>query len=191
MISRILATTGIIILLSPERSLHIVLLHALCWAHWSSITAKNIYRRWKGLAIIYLNIAWAFTGLCGVILFSLIESVVSEDKHWLRILLQFVNVFCFSSSSIAGAYFRWVQCIPAGLYILWGCAYKVLAWMERVQEKPNCWARWLRYGGSGASRSGISGVYYALVSYSLSWITGLMNCLGWGLKGIKLDSKFT
>lgn len=81
----------------------------------------------EGLGYHYLNIAWAFTGLCGVILFSLIESVVSEDKHWLRILLQFVNVFFFSSSSIAGAYFRWVQCIPAGLYILWGCASKVLA----------------------------------------------------------------
>lgn len=82
----------------------------------------------EGLGHHYLNIAWAFTGLCGVILFSLfIESVVSEDKHWLRILLQFVNVSYFGSSTIAGAYFGWVQCIPAGLYILWGCAYKVLA----------------------------------------------------------------
>lgn len=82
----------------------------------------------EGLGHLYLNIAWALTGLCGVILFSLfIESVVSEDKHWLRILLQFVNVSYFGSSTIAGAYFGWVQCIPAGLYILWGCAYKVLA----------------------------------------------------------------
>lgn len=82
----------------------------------------------EGLGYHYLNIAWAFTGLCGVILFSLlIESVVSEDKHWLRILLQFVNMFFFSSSTIAVDYFRWVQCIPAGLYILWRCAYKVLA----------------------------------------------------------------
>lgn len=81
----------------------------------------------EGLRYRYLNIAWAFAGLCGVILFSLfIESVVSEEKHRLRILLQLVNMFFFSSSTIAGAYFWWV-CIPAGLYILCACGYKVLA----------------------------------------------------------------
>lgn len=82
------------------------------------------------------SILWSFTGLYGVILFSLfIESFVSEEKNRLRIVLQFVNMAFFSSSTLTMTYFRWVQCIAAGLYILCACVYRVLGWGKKVLGK--------------------------------------------------------
>lgn len=82
----------------------------------------------EGIQIYRHVILSTFTGLYGVILFSLfIEPVVSEKKHWLRFSLQFVNMSFFGSSTIVGFYFFiWDQCIAAGLYILCACACRVL-----------------------------------------------------------------
>lgn len=193
MIPRILATTGIIILLSPERSLHIALLHALCWACSSSITAKNIYRRWKDLAIIISILHGHLPGYA-VSSFSRCSSSQLFQKTSIGFEFSCNSSTCFTLAvqQLLGLIFDGSNAFPLGSISCGVVPIRCLsAWMERVQGKPNCRARWLRYGGSGASRSGISGVYYALVSYFPSWITGLMNCSGWGLKGIKLDSKFT
>lgn len=96
----------------------------------------------EGIQIYRHVILSTFTGLYGVILFSLfIEPVVSEEKHWLRFSLQFVNMSFFGSSTIVGFYFFiWDQCIAAGLYILCACACRVLGWAKRAKGTPTCWA---------------------------------------------------
>lgn len=168
MISRILATTGIIILLSPERSLHIALLHALCWACSSSITAKNIYRRWKDLAIIISILHGHLPGY----------AVSSFSRCWSSRLFQKTSIgfefSCNSSTcfSLAVQQLLWIifdgsNAFPLGSISCGVVPIRCLLEWKECRESPIAGARWLRYGGSGASRSRISGVYYALVSYSL------------------------
>lgn len=91
-------------------------------SNWSSTLSPLV-----GVALSYYCIPLAFSGLYGVILFSLMIEVALPRSRWLRVSLQLVAMvfFVISASTIPDSE-HYLQGIAAGFYILCVLAFSTL-----------------------------------------------------------------
>jgi hypothetical protein len=85
-----------------------------------------------GINILYYYIPLAFSGLYGVILFSLIiEVALPKGNRWLQNFLRLLNMAGFLvSASYLPVRVLYLQGIFAGIYILCALVHRVLSWRE-------------------------------------------------------------